>query len=116
MRARRSSCYLRWPRSRSENRCSRSASPGAWVENGAAGGYARSMTRGAEAQFGCHLRDIRAGVVGKHPPHVRPVVLGLVSGFAVAALTSAGFADTIDPRLIGGWTGSARRWPKIFEQ
>jgi hypothetical protein len=86
------------------------------VENGAAGGYARSMTRGAEAQLGCHLRDIRASVVAKHPPHVRPVVLGLVSGFAVAALTSAGFADTIDPRLIGGWTASAADCQKFFER
>ena len=62
------------------------------------------------------LRDLRASRAAKRPLRVRPVVLGLVSGFAAAALTSAGFADTIDPRLIGGWTASAADCQKFFER
>ena len=64
-----------------------------------------------------HCRSSRAvngSRVAKHPLPVRPVVLGLVSGFAAAALTSAGFADTIDPRLIGAWTASAADCQKFF--
>jgi hypothetical protein len=75
------------------------------------------MTRGGEAQL--HYRSSRAvngRRAAKRPLRVRPVVLGLVSGFAAAALTSPGFADTIDPRLIGAWTASAADCQKFFER
>lgn len=59
-------------------------------------------------------RGVSGRRVAKLPLPVRPVVLGLIFGLATAALTSAGFADAIDPRLIGAWTASAPDCQKFF--
>jgi hypothetical protein len=48
------------------------------------------------------------------PLRVPAVVLALVSGFAAAAPTSAGFAAAMDPRLVGAWTSSVANCQKLF--
>lgn len=57
-----------------------------------------------------------ASGTAKRPLPLRPVVFGLVSAFAAAALTSIGFAAAIDPRLVGAWAGSAADCQKLFER